>query len=178
MKVQDKVDAKVLVAVDVSGSMGVYLSETGGEGLSAIEAATGMALATKGAFTHVDIVGFSNYIATLQRESLDPNWAWDRWGDGTDASLAVRHMQTSATIYDAVLFITDNDTWLGNHVQDLIKQYRDRHGVPTILAVNATKTSGQTLADPNDFLSLDLSGFVPEVLELLQAKLAFPKEQG
>lgn len=176
MKVQDKVNAKVLVAVDVSGSMGIYLSDTQREGLRAIEVATGMALAAKNAFTHVDIMGFSTYTAKLIRESLDPNEAWDNWGDGTTASLAVDYMNNSNTVYDAVLFITDNDTWLGNHVQSEVRKYRNRFNVPTVLAVNGTKMSGQTLADPNDFLSLDLSGFVPEVLELLQAKLAFPSE--
>lgn len=178
MKVQDKVDANVLVAVDVSGSMSIHLSDTQREGLHAIEAATGMALAAKSAFTHVDIMGFSDCVATLNHESLDPDKAWDRWGGGTTASLAVDYMDKSNTVYDAVLFITDNDTWLGNHVQSEVKKYRDRNNVPTVLAVNSTKASGQTLADPNDLLSLDLSGFVPEVLELLQAKLAFPKEQG
>lgn len=178
MKVQDKVDARVLVAVDVSGSMGIHLSDTQREGLRAIEAATGMALAAKNAFTHVDIMGFSSYVATLNHESLDPDRAWDEWGSSTTASLAVNYMNRSNTVYDAVLFITDNDAWLGNHVQSEVKKYRDRNNVPTVLAVNSTKTSGQTLADPDDLLSLDLSGFVPEVLELLQAKLAFPKEQG
>ena len=173
VKVQTWTNANVLVAVDISGSMSVTVGDARSRtGIRAIEAATGMAQAIRGNFSSVDIVGFDYSIRQPSgRETLTTDF-WTRWGGGTSPGVVVNWMNDNPKNYDAVVFITDNDAWLGQHVQELIKEYRKRRGVNTVLMVNSTASQGYTLADPNDDLSLDLSGFNTGIIEALQWKLA------
>ena len=179
VKVQKWTNANVLVAVDVSGSMSIPVGDARNRtGIRAIEAATGMAQAIRGNFSSVDIVGFDMLIRQPSgMETLNTNF-WTGWGGGTDASIVVRLMNETAKTYDAVIFITDNDAWLGRHVQELIKEYRKKRNVNTVLMVNSTASQGYTLADPNDDLSLDLSGFNTGIIEALQWKLASVRNAG
>lgn len=173
LKIQDKVNANVLVAVDVSGSMGIFLNDSNRGGIKAIQAATGMAFAFQSAFTNVDIIGFDYSLHDIHnKRTLDEDSAWHDWGGGTAPSLITSWMKNQPVNYDAVIFITDNDAWIGQHAQAEMQKYRAVRNLNTVMMVNATASQGYSLADSTDPLSLDMPGFNSNVIEVLQWKLA------
>jgi hypothetical protein len=172
LETEEKVKAKVLIAVDVSGSMGAKLNENSRNSATCLDVATGMAIAASKAFEFTAVVGFDTSIHIPVLGATNAKEMWPKWGGGTNAGLIIDYMNTIQHNFDAVLFLTDNDAWLGNHVQEMIKKYRIERKHPAVLAINSINSNTITLADPEDFLSLDISGFNAEVIRLLQTKLA------
>jgi len=76
----------------------------------------------------------------------------------------MRYAYEAGKEYDAFVILTDNETNYGTiHPSQMLKQYREKF-VPdarqVILATSATKFS---IADPNDPLAMDISGFSADV---------------
>lgn len=163
-------DKRTLVALDVSGSMGVGVA---GLPLSCREAAAAMSLVTLATEPHADIVGFTSSsrrvytgdgIAELSispRQRLDDvvRYTAGLPFGGTDCSLPMLWALKNARQYETFVVITDNETWAGAmHPHQALQQYRERMGIPARLVVMAMSSTGFSIADPADAGMLDIAG--------------------
>jgi 60 kDa SS-A/Ro ribonucleoprotein len=86
----------------------------------------------------------------------------DGWrGGGTDCALPMIYAEAKNIKVDTFVIYTDNETWAGNvHPYVALKNYRESSGIPDAkLIVVGMTSSGFTVADPNDPLMLDVVGF-------------------
>jgi len=181
---------KVLLACDVSGSMGGAVS---GLPISCREAVAALALVTLNVEKDAEIIGFSDgqrggYGAYTRRNSaatrldITPRRRLDdvcRYMAGlsfgaTDCSLPMQWAAKENLNFDAIWTLTDGETWYGSiHPHQALKTYRDRYG-PTRYGVVAMTANGTSIADPKDAGSIDISGFdsnVPQVISQFSAGL-------
>jgi len=170
---------RVLLALDVSGSMG---SPMMGSPISCAEASTAMALVTAKVEKDYEIMGFStNFIdlkikptdslADAMRKTTRLNFG------GTDCSMPMTWAakQEIKNIHGFVVY-TDNETWAGPiHPSQALKQYRKSHGPQAKLAVVAMSASKFSIADPADNGMMDFVGFdasAPQILsEFIQGNI-------
>lgn len=162
---------RILVGVDVSGSMhGTRCA--GSACLSAMEAAASMAMAFVRVEKQVEVVAFDT---DLHAAPLTPRQRLDdvvrlfgQWNGGTDIALPVHHALKRKLEVDAIVVITDNETWAGReHPVQALKRYRETVN-PDAKAVvlAATANSGSVVPD-DDPLSMGCAGFdaaVPQVV--------------
>lgn len=86
----------------------------------------------------------------------------------TDCSLPMQWALQNGIEIDTFAIFTDNDTWAGReHPHEALNRYRKETGIPARLIVVASAGSWNTIGDPNDAGTLNLSGFdssAPKVL--------------
>ena len=87
----------------------------------------------------------------------------------TGSTTAPSHTSLWPPQVDVFVVLTDNDTWCGTiHASEALKRYRRASGIADArLLVLAVSGNGQTIADPEDPLMLDVAGMdsgVPEVM--------------
>ncbi len=167
-----------LVALDVSGSMGVPIGNTN---LSARDASAAMALVTVKTEPNTHVVGFtggtgrwSSYSSlTNSRDPLTVlninkkstlNSTIDKVSGlpfgGTDCSLPMLYAIENNLDVDTFIIYTDNETWAGNiHPFEALKKYRKHSGRDAKLVVVGMASTGFTIADPSDRGMLDVVGF-------------------
>lgn len=175
---------RILLALDVSGSMTAPVS---GLPLSCREASAALAMVTAGTEPNHDIVGFTGrhgnngygaYVTSTALTELDisPRRRLDdvcRYVGGlpmgmTDCALPFTWAAEQKRVYDAVVILTDNESWAGPiHVHQALRRYREQINPEARLIVASMTARPNTVADPKDPLSLDVSGFdttVPQVI--------------
>jgi 60 kDa SS-A/Ro ribonucleoprotein len=170
---------RVLVALDVSGSMG---SPIMGSPITCRDATAALALITMSTERKTHVVGFTSAGHASRRYG-------GRWGGGetalsrlaisprqrlTDAVQAVSNLPFGGTdcalpmLYaleqsievDAFYVYTDNETWAGAvHPVQALKQYRRKTGIPAKLVVVGMTATGFSIADSDDAGMLDVVGF-------------------
>ena len=170
---------RVLIALDVSGSMGAPIM---GAPLRCRDATAALALVTMSSEKQTHVVGFTSAGHAQRRFG-------GRWGGGqaeltplaisprqrlTDAVKAVSNLPFGGTdcalpmLYalergievDAFHVYTDNETWAGAvHPVKALQQYRQQTGIPAKLVVVGMTSTGFSIADPNDAGMLDVVGF-------------------
>lgn len=87
----------------------------------------------------------------------------------TDCSLPARWALANKIEADAIIILTDNETWQGPiHASQALKDYRQKMGIPIKQVVVAMTSTGFTIADPDDALSLDVVGFDASAPALIQ----------
>ena len=166
---------RVMLALDVSGSMGAPVM--GLEGLSCREASAAMALVTAAvepehrftAFTagsypsmHPGFPSGLSSLAVSPRQRLDDVV---RTVDGlpfggTDCALPMIVARKERWPVDVFVIYTDNETWAGTvHPAQALRRYRERMGIAAKLVVVAMASNGFTIADPEDAGMLDVVGF-------------------
>jgi 60 kDa SS-A/Ro ribonucleoprotein len=167
-----------LLALDVSGSMGVAMM--GIPGLTARSASAAMSLVTAATEPQHTIVAFSapssgpyggqwgggdsgmTPVAISPRQRLDDvvNTLNAIPMGGTDCSLPMRWALKHKVEADVFVVYTDSETWYGDiHPVQALKQYRDKMGIPAKLVVVAMTSNGFSIADPDDAGMLDVVGF-------------------
>lgn len=152
----------ILLALDVSGSMGI--SAIANCPLSAREVTACMAMVTARVEPNYHVLGFSGKIMDLPispTQRLDDvlKVITDLPFDRTDCALPMLWATQRKAQVGGFVIYTDNETWYGNiHPSQALKQYRNQFG-PAKLAVVATTASGGTIADPQDSGMLDVVGF-------------------
>ncbi|MGW8285730.1 MAG: TROVE domain-containing protein [Candidatus Deferrimicrobiaceae bacterium] len=161
---------RIMVGLDVSGSMGI---DVGTIGLTAREVSAAMAMATVRTESDVYVFGFTGggmysrqqavtHLPITKKQRLDDVVAMISnlpFGP-TDCSLPMRGALQQQMEFDAFVVYTDNETWSGPmHPHEALKLYRRKLGIPAKLAVCATTSSGFSIADPNDPGMLDVVGF-------------------
>ena len=171
---------RILLALDVSGSMGCSLM---GSPLTAREGSAAMALVTMSVEPNTHIVGFtsgsgigsgtraySSWRANTELTPLNisPRQRLDdvvRMVDnlsfgGTDCALPILYALKEKLKIDAFVVYTDNETWAGTpHPFEALKLYRVETGINAKLVVVGMTSTGFTIADPLDAGMLDVVGF-------------------
>jgi 60 kDa SS-A/Ro ribonucleoprotein len=163
---------RVLLALDVSGSMG--WGHIAGTAISPAKASTAMALVTARAEKDYEIVGFStklirlnispsDTLASAMKKTSNINFG------GTDCSQPMLWAAKNG-VKDIGGFVvyTDNETYAGEiHPSQALQTYRNQHGPGARMAVVGMTATKFSIADPKDPGMLDLVGFdssAPKVL--------------
>jgi 60 kDa SS-A/Ro ribonucleoprotein len=153
---------RTLVALDVSGSMDS--SRIAGTFLSAREASSAMALVTVASEPDVAVMAFSQGfipIALHAGMSLASVVEMTRRMpfDSTDCSAPMRWALKHNVDVDTFVIYTDSETNRGGHPAQVLREYRQRSGIPAKMIVVAMTSNGFSIADPNDGGMLDVVGF-------------------
>jgi 60 kDa SS-A/Ro ribonucleoprotein len=186
---------RILVALDVSGSMGSPIMDSA---LSCREAGAALALVTANVEPNHHLVGFSAGLpdAWVHKKTSRHHWAPTcRDGDGlsplpfgrstrldaavraisnipfggTDCALPMIYAQSNGLKVDAFITITDNETWAGDiHPSQALKEYRSKSGIDAKLITIGMTSTGFSIADPSDVGSLDVVGFDSNVPALIE----------
>jgi 60 kDa SS-A/Ro ribonucleoprotein len=173
---------KILIAVDVSGSM--TIPSKGAPNITAREAAAVMAMVLARTEKNHHMVAFSskggiwgssdnNLIVPFPITSQDSlktviettgsiGMGW------TDCSLPMMYAIENEIDVDAFVILTDNETWSGPvHPFEAMKQYREKFNQNAKLASLAFEGTKFTVADPSDAGMIDVIGLdssVPAIL--------------
>lgn len=163
-----------LLGVDVSGSMG-WGTVAGFEipGMNARLVAAAMALVIEATEENTHIMGFGtkfidlNINSKMRLEDVVKTMSNIPFG-GTDCALPMLYAQKNNIPVDGFVVITDNETWQGTtHSSVALREYRQKMGRDSKLAVLATSVNDFTIADPNDKGMLDMVGFSSDVPSIL-----------
>lgn len=158
-------DAKVMFALDVSGSMGSNQSTVAG--LNCREACAAMMMAAMKQQPYM-LVGFSHRLIPLE---VQPDWSLDRvikYVSGipfghTNISLPMNFAaENNLNDVDMFAIYTDNEVNVGGKPYNALNAYRDKAGRNSKLAVVAAQGTAFSIADPTDpgmmdFVGLDAS---------------------
>jgi len=173
---------RVLFALDVSGSMG---APAGGLPITCREVGAALAMAMVRVEKDAEVVGYTaasggwvdplasrrwygtsgqgiTPLAISPRQRLDDILrVTDNLPFGaTDCALPLRWAQAQGKVFDAVVTLTDNETWAGPvHVNQALKSYREYTGLPVRHIAIALTPTGWSVNDPDDMLGLDVAGF-------------------
>lgn len=172
---------RTLLAIDVSASMTWPQNMCGV--LQAREGAVAMAMATAAVEQDYEIVAFSNAngwrsraddgierLAVSPRRRLDDNLntVATMSAAGTDCSLPMRWAQQNKLEFDVFAIYTDNETWAGPMQPfEALRQYRQSTGIAARQVVVGMSSTGFSIADPNDPLSIDVAGFDADTPSLI-----------
>jgi 60 kDa SS-A/Ro ribonucleoprotein len=169
----------MLLAVDVSGSMGVSIA---GMPLTAREASAALALVQLATEPGSSAVGFTTSpggawdSADLKPLRISPRRRLDdalRVVDempmgGTDCAQPMLYAMAKGLKVDTFVVYTDNETWHGNiHPHQALRQYREHTGIPARLVVVGMTATEFSIADPSDPGMLDVAGFDAAVPSLI-----------
>jgi 60 kDa SS-A/Ro ribonucleoprotein len=158
---------EILLAVDVSGSMGAPV-----HGIPYIEcrrAAAAMAMITAATEPNAEIISFSDrlfYPAVSGKQRLDDVTRAFQDGGGTDCVLPIKHAIDKHRRYDAILTYTDSENG-GDSVYKSLDRYRKRFNPGTKFVTIALAANQFSLARPEDENALDVVGFdasAPQVI--------------
>lgn len=171
---------RTLLAVDVSGSMGMPIS---GMPITAREASAALALVQLATEPSATAVGFTtrqgsrtwtdSALAPLRispRQRLDDALrVIDQMPmSGTDCALPMLYATQRGLQIDTFVIYTDNETWAGEiHPHQALAEYRRRSGIPAKLVVVGMSSTGFSVADPSDPGMLDVVGFDAAVPSLI-----------
>jgi 60 kDa SS-A/Ro ribonucleoprotein len=163
---------RILLAVDVSGSMG-GACVAGSRTLTCAEAAAALALVTLRTEQSALIKAFDHQFRDLPispGQRLDDVLRTTRamaFG-ATDCALPMRWALESRKEIDTFVVLTDSETWYGDvHPCRALEDYRRALGIEARLVVVALTGTQFSIADPNDPLCLDVVGFdttTPQVI--------------
>jgi 60 kDa SS-A/Ro ribonucleoprotein len=168
----DPTGKRILLALDVSGSMGG--GGIAGTSLTPREGSAAMALMTAATEENYHIVGFTTSGGDWQSNAqltplpLTPSMRLDDavkavsnlpFG-GTDCALPMLYAMEKGLKADAFVVYTDSETWAGKiHPVQALHDYRRMTGIPAKLVVVGMVSNGFSIADPNDGGMLDVVGF-------------------
>lgn len=178
----EPITAKVLIALDTSGSMGgLYGSNASNLPASPMELGAAMALALNAQCIRSDVIGFDaagGFYGSSQQgwvdvplsprmRCVDAVRAFSANGGGTDCSLPFRAAQEKGGEYDAVIVFTDNMSWAGDaHAYQALVDLRKTS--PKCRAVWCAMTAtGVSLGDPKDDDTLNIAGFSSDVPKII-----------
>lgn len=153
---------RILMAVDVSGSMGASMGDTP---LTAREASAALALAYGHSEPQVSFLGFATRLLPLdisKRQRLDDviRMTNGLFPEGTDCAVPIKYAMAQNLAIDAFVILTDSQSWAGDtHVSTALEQYRRQTGIPAKMVVVQMVYNEANIADPNDPWSLNVVGF-------------------
>lgn len=155
---------RILLALDVSGSMGVG-QVSGVMGLTPRMASAAMAMVTAQVEPHYLTMAFSDRLVpvTLNRTmsifdilNVTRNLPFGR----TDCAQPMLYALERGLEIDTFIVYTDSETWSGSiHPAQALHQYRRSSGIPAKLVVVGMTSTGFSIADPDDAGMIDVIGF-------------------
>lgn len=167
---------RLMLAVDVSGSMRFPVSGMAITAREASAALTLVQLATEpGAAAYAfsresrSIYGVKPLGISPRRRLDDALAVVDAMPvGGTDCALPMLYAAEQGLEVDAFVIYTDNETWAGEiHPHQALRRYRERSGIDARLVVVAMTSTGFSIADPDDAGMLDVVGFDAAVPNLI-----------
>lgn len=91
------------------------------------------------------------------------------WGaGGTDVSLPFEYALVHNQKVDTFILFTDNMSWAGNHAPTVLKDYRNKVNADARVVYCTTAPYGTTLSAPEDLKALDIVGFDPNAATLIE----------
>ncbi len=163
-KYAESTNKRIMLAVDISGSMGG--SKIMNTNIDARQAAAAMSLITEATEPNTAIFGFCTSFMPLaihSRQSLEQVAQYMRklHMGGTDCALPMQHALKNGLKVDTFIVYTDSETWSGRtqHPFQALQEYRKKTGIPAKLIVVAFTSTGFSIADPSDPGMLDVVGF-------------------
>lgn len=149
---------RILIGVDVSGSMHAACV---GTPVFASTAAAAMALTLARMEPHATVVRFDtqvrDVVAITKRSGIAS--IESRHGGGTDLTAPLRWAGSCKAPYDAVILLTDNETWAGSgHPAQMLQTYRRAVGLPVKLICCAMAANHANVVDPADPLQFGCAG--------------------
>jgi 60 kDa SS-A/Ro ribonucleoprotein len=166
---------RLILALDVSGSMDAPLHNSP---LSCREGTAVLAMVTARVESDYTILGFCasakkgyQYYGGghgVTELSISPRQRLDDIVEkisglpfgGTDCALPALWAAKQKDAYDGIAIYTDCETWAGSvHPSQALRTYREQVQRPVRQVVIGMVSTGFTIADPNDPLSLDCVGF-------------------
>lgn len=162
----------ILVAVDISGSMQHAVN---GMQMSASQIANVLAVTILKSEPNAELVWFDTGLKAPtigRRTSIDEVLRRSPNGGGTDCAQAFVHALTTKTKYDAILILTDSETWAGNrHGLELLNQYRSSVN-PNVKVVEVAMVANPSTTLPVDDKNvLRVVGFDASVTEVINTYL-------
>lgn len=160
----------ILIAADNSGSMGQPC--VGEQVLTAREAAVAMTMLYVRTEPNVVAVKFATSCQEFklsQKTRLDDALRHiGGVGEMTDASVPIRWAEKNKIDVDAIIEVTDNQTWAGpEHVSQAFKRYADKAGHDVRFVADSASLDKGSICDGKDSRMLDVCGFdgaVPTVV--------------
>lgn len=171
---------RILLALDVSGSMGGY-NTTPIVGLTAREVTAAMSLITLSVEENAEVVGFQDNLSKLDiNPKMDLTTIIKKISGlsfgSTNCSAPFAWAKQHKKEFDLFSVYTDNETDSGYYwgssrrtpqPSEALKSYRASTGIPAKLVVVATAANNFSIADPKDAGMLDICGFdgtIPSVI--------------
>lgn len=163
----------ILIGVDVSGSMSSC--QVAKMQMTAAQVANVLALTILKSEKNAELVCFDTGLVPAQigrRNSVDEAIRMTPRGGGTDCAVPLVHAANTLNHYDAIIILTDSETWAGNrHALDVLNSYRKNvnKDVKVIeVALAANSSSVLPADDPN---LLRVVGFDSSVTEIINEYL-------
>lgn len=152
-----------MLGIDVSGSM-TWGEIAGLPGINPRVAAAAMAMVAAKVETGAEALGFCHHLVPVPIKanmSLDAVCkAMDNLPFGaTNPGLLIEHATQKRLPIDVFAVYTDNEVNQGQHVGNLLKDYRQKMGIPARLVVVGFTATDFTIGDPSDRGTLSVVGF-------------------
>lgn len=162
----------ILVGVDVSGSMS---SQVNGMQMSAAQIGNVLGVTILKTEDEAELIWFDTQTHTPKigrRSSVDEVLRQSTPGGGTDCALVFAHALKTKIKYDAIVILTDNETWAGRgHGVELLAKYRKEIN-PNVKVVEVAMVSNpysQLPADDKNLLRV--VGFDASVVDVINSYL-------
>jgi 60 kDa SS-A/Ro ribonucleoprotein len=167
-----KTDKNILIGVDISGSMN---SPVGGMSLSAAQIAGVLALTMLKTEKNAEVVCFDTSLHKPyfgKRSDLLTVINNAPCGGGTDCGQPLKHACDTLNKYDAIIILTDNETWAGReHNFDLLKSYR-KNVNKNVKVIEVAMVSNPISTFPSDDPNLlRVVGFDSSVVDIINKYL-------
>lgn len=158
----------ILVAVDVSGSMN---HSVGGTSMLASQLSNVLAATLLKSEPNAEVILFDTqaYHADFgRRSSIDEVLKKSRNGGGTDCSLPFKYSLEFKKKFDAIVILTDSETWAGNsHGVQVLEQYRKSINPDVKVVEVALVANPHTTLPTDDKNVVRTVGFDSGVLDII-----------
>lgn len=162
----------ILVGVDISGSM---RSPVGGMQMTASQIANILAVTILKAEKNSELVWFDTQLQkpTIgRRSSIDEVLRKSPNGGGTDCAQPLIHAANTLNSYDAIIILTDSETWAGNqHALDVLNSYRRNVNKDVKVIEVALVANPHSIMPGDDANLLRVVGFDASVVSLINKYL-------
>jgi 60 kDa SS-A/Ro ribonucleoprotein len=162
----------ILVGVDISGSMS---SPVNGMAMTAAQISNVLALTILKSEPNAELVWFDTDIQQPtfgRRTTLEQAIRETPCGGGTDCAQPLHYALNRKAHYDAIIILTDNETWAGrSHGEEVIEKYRKQVN-PEVKVVEVAMVSNPYTNLPQDDKNLlRVVGFDSSVVDVINTFL-------
>lgn len=163
---------KILVAADISGSMNAAVN---GMQMTANQIAQVLAVTILKSEPNAEMINFDTQVQPTKlgrRSSIDEVIKYAPRGGGTDCAQAIVYAANNLESYDAILILTDTETWAGpRHGFEVLASYRKNVNRDVKIIEVALEASGNTTMPSDDKNLLRVVGFDASVIDLINTYL-------
>lgn len=163
----------ILIGVDVSGSMSS--AQVAKMQMTCAQVANVLALTILKSEKNAELVWFDTGLVKCnmgRRNSVDEAISMTPRGGGTDCAQPLIHAANTLNHYDAIIILTDNETWVGQrHAADVLASYRKNVNRDVRVIEVALAANSSSVLPPDDPNLLRVVGFDGSVTEIINEYL-------